>query len=63
MCGIVGLLDTTLAPAAARRVVVDSLAMIEHRGEPGHRGELWADDRTCAGANRLAFTSGQEPQP
>jgi asparagine synthase (glutamine-hydrolysing) len=63
MCGIAGLLHHRLPVAEAEALVRKSLEAISHRGDPRFQQEVWSAPGFYAGANRLPFTSGSEPQP
>ncbi len=53
MCGIAGLLDTTLSPEQARHTLDAMLEACAHRG-PDYRG-TWLNNPVCLGHNRLSI--------
>jgi asparagine synthase (glutamine-hydrolysing) len=63
MCGIMAFLNSPLGPQDMRQIVLDGLQRISHRGEAAYQGEIWSAPGITIGANRLPFTSGDEPQP
>jgi asparagine synthase (glutamine-hydrolysing) len=64
MCGIVGVFAAGPLPLGPMTGVVrDALSAISHRGESRFQAEMAEGPGFACGTNRLAFTSGQTPQP
>lgn len=61
MCGIAALVSNQFPPNEV--TLLRMLSRIAHRGEPRFQNEIYVEKNVVLGCNRLAFTSGDEPQP
>src|SRR5262245_26672531 len=63
MCGLVAVVSNGAISAQHQAAFIKSLQLLSHRGEFSFQRECYSFENFLAGANRLSFTSLEEPQP